>query len=144
MITKTKVIIGTVAAATLITLAALAQSAGQFSVRTSHPVVIKTVPIAGATDVDPNLKEITVTFSKDMMDRSWSIPQTTPPEHFPGDSPDGAKIHYQPDKRTCVFPVKLQPGRTYVVWFNHGQFMNFKDTSGKYSWPYELVFETKQ
>src|SRR5215475_5517973 len=110
MKTKTKLIIGTITAATLIALAALAQNAGQFSVRTSHPVVIKTVPTAGATDVDPNLKEITVTFSKDMMDRSWSIPQTTPGENFPEDSPTSAKIHYLADKRTCVFPVKLQPG----------------------------------
>jgi RNA polymerase sigma-70 factor (ECF subfamily) len=144
MKTKTKLIIGTVTTASLIALAALAQSAGQYSVRSSRPVVVKTVPAAGATDVDPNLKEITVTFSKDMMDRNWSVCQTTPPENFPEDPPSGAKMHYMPDKRTCVMPVKLQPGRTYVLWFNRGNYMAFKDTAGKSSWPYELVFETKQ
>ena len=144
MKTKSKLIIGTVTAATLIALAALAQSAGQYSVRNSRPAVVKTVPAAGATDVDPNLKEITVTFSKDMMDRSWSVCQTTPAENFPEDPPDGAKMHYLPDKRTCVMPVKLQPGHTYVLWFNRGNYMNFKDSTGKSSWPYELVFETKQ
>lgn len=143
MKTKTKLIIGTVTAATLIALATLAQSAGQYSVKSSRPAVVKTVPTAGATDVDPNLKEITVTFSKDMIDRNWSVCQTTPAENFPEDPPNGAKMHYLPDKRTCVMPVKLQPGRTYVLWFNRGNYMNFKDTTGKSSWPYELVFETK-
>ena len=36
------------------------------------PVVVKTVPEAGATDVDPAITEIKVTFSKDMADKSWS------------------------------------------------------------------------
>jgi hypothetical protein len=144
MKTKTKLTIGTITAATLIALAALAQSAGQYSVKGSRPVVIKTVPTAGATDVDPNLKEITVTFSKDMIDHNWSVCQSTPPENFPEDSGTGEKMHYMADKRTCVMPVKLQPGRTYVLWFNRGNYMGFKDASGKSSWPYELVFETKQ
>ena len=26
------------------------------------------------------------------------------------------KIHYPDDKRTCVIPVKLDPGKTYVLW----------------------------
>jgi Bacterial Ig-like domain len=143
MKTHTKILTGLTVAAALVALAALAQSAGQYSVRTSRPVVIKTVPVAGATDVDPNLKEITVTFSKEMIDGNWSICKTTPAENFPESAEDGAKIHYLPDKRTCIMPVKLQPGRTYVLWFNRGQYQAFRDTSGKSSWPYELVFETR-
>ncbi len=140
---KTIIIGGVALAGTLVTLAALAQSAGQYSVKNSRPVVVKTVPPAGATDVDPNLKEVTVTFSKEMIDGNWSVCKTTPEENFPEPAENGAKMHYLPDKRTCVMPVKLQPGRTYVLWFNRGQYMAFKDTSGKSSWPYELVFETK-
>jgi len=36
------------------------------------PVVVKTVPEAGATDVGSKLAEIKVTFSKEMQDGSWS------------------------------------------------------------------------
>ena len=89
----------------------------------------------------PNLKEITVTFSKDMTDRSWSIPQTTPDENYPESA---GEIHYLPDKRTCVMPVKLQPGRTYVVWFNTPKFQNFRDVNRLSAIPYLLVFETKK
>lgn len=124
------------------TFAAIAQTAFHYSVKTMPASVVKTVPVAGATDVDSaQVKEITVTFSKDMADKSWSVPTTTPEENFPKIS---GNIHYQPDKRTCVVPVQLEPGRTYVVWFNNQKFMNFRDTSGKSSIPYLLVFETKK
>jgi hypothetical protein len=36
------------------------------------PVVVKTVPEAGSKDVSPGTVEIRVTFSKPMMDQSWS------------------------------------------------------------------------
>ena len=36
------------------------------------PVVVDIVPKVGATDVDPGLREIRVTFSKKMTDKSWS------------------------------------------------------------------------
>ena len=36
------------------------------------PVVVKTIPQSGDLEVDPGLTEIRVTFSKDMMDGSWS------------------------------------------------------------------------
>jgi RNA polymerase sigma-70 factor (ECF subfamily) len=141
---KTKLLSAVTTLAMLAALAAWAQNARQYSVKSMPPSVLKTVPAAGATDVDPNLKEITVTFSKEMTDGSWSIPTTTPKENFPDDAESGAKIHYLPDKRTCVMPVKLQPGRTYVVWFNHGQFMNFRDGQHNSAVPYLLVFETRK
>ena len=36
------------------------------------PVVVEILPKVGAADVDPRLREIRVTFSKKMTDRSWS------------------------------------------------------------------------
>src|SRR5262245_32548405 len=36
------------------------------------PVVIATVPRAGALDVDPALQQMSVLFSKPMLDESWS------------------------------------------------------------------------
>jgi hypothetical protein len=137
----TKQIIGITLAATLLAVVGVAQTAKQVSVKTMNPSVVKTVPPAGATDVDPGLKELTFTFSKPMMDGSWSACQISD-ETFP--KPGEGKMHYLPDKRTCVMPVTLEPGKTYVIWLNRGQFQNFRDTQRNSSVPYLLVFETKK
>jgi len=85
------------------------------------------------------VKEILVTFSKDMTDKSWSwsqISDDTSPKRT-------GEIHYQPNKRTCVFPCELEPGKTYVFWLNSVKFGNFMDVDGRSAVPYLLVFETK-
>ena len=104
------------------------------------PVVVKTVPEAGAGEVDPNLTEIKVTFSKDMKDGSWSW-VTLSKDSYPKE--DG-KPKYLEDKRTCVLPVKLEPGKTYAIWVNSEKFGNFKDPAGRSAVPYLLVFKTKK
>jgi RNA polymerase sigma factor (sigma-70 family) len=111
------------------------------SVKEMPPVVVRTVPQAGDTEVDADkVKEIRVTFSKRMTDKSWSwvqISKETFPKH------DG-EIYYDKDRRTCVMPgVKLEPGKTYVIWLNSEQYGNFKDDGGRSAVPYLLVFETK-
>ncbi|MCA9014284.1 MAG: Ig-like domain-containing protein, partial [Planctomycetaceae bacterium] len=104
------------------------------------PSVVKTVPQAGSTDVDPDLKEIAVTFSKDMLtDRMWAVVQISN-ETFPKTRKG---IHYLDDKRTCVIPVDLEPGKMYVIWFNRGRFNSFRDTENNPAVPYLLVFKTK-
>ena len=89
-----------------------AARADDVTLETVPPVVVKTVPEAGSGDVDPKLTEIKVTFSKDMQDGSWSWATLTK-ESFP--KLDG-KAKYLVDKRTCVLPVKLEPGKTYAIW----------------------------
>ena len=110
------------------------------SVKTLPPVVVKTAPQSGDTRVDAgNVKEIRVTFSKDMMNGNWSwvqVSNETLPE-FAG------KPHYTKDKRTCAVPVALKPNQTYVIWLNSEKFANFKDADGRPAVPYLLVFETK-
>jgi len=111
------------------------------SVDSMPPSVVNTVPQAGDTAVDPALKELRVTFSKDLItDRMWSFCQVSK-ETFP--KSDG-KIHYLADKRTCVMPVNLEPGKTYVLWINKAQFNSFRDTSNNPSAPYLLVFKTRE
>ena len=105
------------------------------------PVVVKTVPEAGSGEVDPKLTEIKVTFSKDMQDGSWSWSTKFSKESFP--KVDG-KPKYLADKRTCVLPVKLEPGKTYAIWVNTEKFVNFKDSDGRSAVPYLLVFKTKK
>ncbi len=112
----------------------------EITVAAAPPVVVQTVPRAGTTDVDPELKGIKVTFSKDMRDESWSWSSLSKAT-FP--KVDG-KIKYQKDKRTCVLPVKLEAGKTYAVWINSEKYGNFRDADGKSAVPYLLVFQTKK
>lgn len=102
------------------------------------PVVVKTVPAAGACDVEASTNEIQVTFSKKMTDRSWSW-STLSKDSFPEIE---GKPKYLKDNKTCVLPVKLEPGKTYAIWINSSKFRNFKDASGKPAIPYLLVFKT--
>jgi RNA polymerase sigma-70 factor (ECF subfamily) len=145
MKTHTTLIIGIAVTTALFALAVALQAqtpkGGTVSVKSMPPSVLKTVPQSGDTAVDPALKEISVTFSKEMMtDRMWAICQISD-ETFP---PKAGEIHYLADQRTCVMPVKLEPGRTYVLWFNRGQFNSFRDTANNSAVPYLLVFETKK
>ena len=113
--------------------------AEEITLESVQPVVVRTVPEAGSGDVDPKLTELQVTFSKEMMNKSWSWAQVSK-DTFP--KLDG-KPKYLADKRTCVLPVKLEAGKTYVIWVNSPKFSNFKDAEGRPAVPYLLVFKTK-
>lgn len=117
---------------------AFAQQNETLSVKTMPPVVVKTVPEAGDAKVAASTQEIRVTFSKPMMNGSWSWSQISN-ETFPEIT---GKPHYLEDGKTCVLPVKLQAGKTYVLWLNSQKFRNFKDATGRPAIPYLLVFET--
>jgi hypothetical protein len=137
---------------TLVMSAALVLGIGWIAIRSSEPspaagvadappVVIKTFPEAGKDDVNPTIKEIRVTFSKKMADGSWSwSTDTSLGEPLPGTD----KPRYLEDGRTCVLPVKLEPGKTYATWLNSANFGNFRDAGGKSAVPYLLVFQTKR
>ena len=109
------------------------------SMTNAPPVVVKSVPQAGALNVDPATTEIRVTYSKNMRDGSWSW-STWGEENMPKMT---GKPHYMDDKRTCVAPVKLEPNKFYAIWLNSENFGNFKDAGGRPAVPYLLVFKTK-
>ena len=50
---------------------------------------------------------------------------------------------YDDDKKTCILPVKLEPGKTYAIWVNSQKFRNFQHADGRSAVPYLLVFKTK-
>jgi RNA polymerase sigma-70 factor (ECF subfamily) len=104
------------------------------------PVVVQTVPRSGASEVDAALAEIRVTFSKPMLDRSWSWRQWSG-EPF---AEAAGEPRYLSDGRTCVLPVKLQPGRVYTLWFNDERHHDFRDADGEPAVPYLLIFETRK
>ena len=104
------------------------------------PVVVKTVPEAGSKEVSPGVVEIRLSFSKEMTDQSWSwssawkdsVPETV------------GKPRYEPDHKTCVLKVKLEPNKTYGYWINSQSFHGFKDQQGHSAVPYLLAFRTKE
>jgi RNA polymerase sigma-70 factor (ECF subfamily) len=121
--------------------AAVATADPPATVKDSHPVVVKTEPQAGDMQVDAaKVTEIRVTFSKKMADHSWSWSQISS-ETYPKTT---GKAHYAADKRTCVLPVKLEPGRAYVLWLNPAKFQGFRDADRNPAVFFPLVFETKR
>ena len=118
----------------------VAQAAEEPTISAAPPVVIRTVPEAAQTDIDPALSEIRVTFSKPMRDGSWSWVQISP-----GSFPKLAgQPSFQADERTAVLPVALDPGRTYAIWLNSPSHENFQDSEGRKAVPYLLVFSTRK
>jgi hypothetical protein len=112
----------------------------QHTVEAMPPVVVKTVPQSGDMAVDPALDKIEVTFSKTMVtDRMWSFVQVSD-DTFPETAGDPA---YKADSRTIVLPVKLDPGKPYIVWINSDKYDAFRDVGGNPAVPYLLVFETR-
>ena len=134
---KTKTLLNT------LLIGAICQFAPQFcsaqDVASMAPVVVKTVPEAGTKDVTPGEMELRVTFSKDMMDQSWSW--STPWKD--SDAPSIGKPHYDTDHRTCILKVKLEQNKTNGYWINSPNFHGFKDAQGHAAVPYLLVFQTK-
>ncbi len=119
----------------------IVQAEKKITVQSMPPVVVKTFPQSGDTQVDPSIKEISVTFSKDMMiNQMWSwvmISKATFPQIT-------GEVRYLDDKKKCVAPVNLEPGKTYVIWFNSGKHNAFRDTENIPAVPYLLVFQTRE
>ena len=117
------------------------QAENNISVDSMPPVVVQTFPQAGDTNVDPTITEISVTFSKEMLTQEmWSWVMVSR-DSFPRITGD---IKYLDDKRTCVAPVLLKAGKTYVIWFNSPKYNYFKDKNHNSAIPYMLVFETRK
>ena len=103
------------------------------------PQVVSTFPPTGSL-VPAGGQHIEVTFDRPMMDQSWSF--ATGGEHaFP--EVTGGPVRSD-DGRTFSLGVKLHPNSTYVVWFNHGLYQNFKDEQGHAATPYRLTFKTSE
>jgi bla regulator protein BlaR1 len=102
------------------------------------PKIIATSPMVGATDVDPAIAEITVTFDRDMGSGcSW----TGGGPEYPT-VPEGKKVVWR-DKRTCVLPVQLEAGHFYRVGINSTSYQNFRSANGVPASPSAIYFTTR-
>jgi beta-lactamase regulating signal transducer with metallopeptidase domain len=105
---------------------------------TPYPLIVRTVPKSGATNVDPAIDSISVTFDRDMQKgMSWT---GGPPYFPPGDE---TRIPYWKDKRTCVLPVKLAKGQLFRLGINSKSFTNFRAEGGIPAPPSVICFTTK-
>ena len=89
--------------------------------------------------VDPNLKELRVTFNVPMGGGfSW----TGGGPEYPT-IPEGKRPFWTPDKKTCVLPVQLEPGKNYRLGLNSPSHKNFQSAGGVPLDPVVLTFKTK-
>ena len=103
------------------------------------PVVVKFEPTNGAADVDAaTVKELRVTFDVDMSTEGYSW--CGGGETFPQTTGNAKWI----DKRTCVLPVELEPGKKYLLGINAPSFKNFQSEAGVSVVPVEYSFSTKK
>jgi hypothetical protein len=102
------------------------------------PVAIKTNPQAFANDVESTLKEITVTFDQQMMDRSMSW--TGGGETYPKTT---GQPSYDQSRTTCTLPVALEAGMVYWVGINNASYQNFKNANGVPAKQYVILFATR-
>jgi len=101
------------------------------------PRVIRLEPPNGASSVDPELAVLRATFDRPMQG-SWSW--VTEGHDFPETTGDA---FFESDQRTAALPVRLEPGRTYVVWLNSEQYQLFRDHSGRAAQPLRWTFTTR-
>lgn len=106
--------------------------------RLRKPKIVAIVPTNGAKNVDPSLGELRVTFDRPMGPGfSW----TGSGPAFPT-SPEGKAAYWTEDRKTCVLPVELKPGRQYRLGLNSPSFINFQSESGVPLEPVVYTFAT--
>lgn len=107
--------------------------------RAKAPLVAGLTPENGARDVDPGLKELVVTFDREMSPGSYAWTGGGP--SFP-ELPEGSKPYWK-DAKTCALPVKLQPGKTYTFGINGGRFTGFRAKDGTPAEAVVVTFRTR-
>jgi hypothetical protein len=107
--------------------------------RVSVPQIVELTPKNNATDADPSLTELRVTFNVPMAEGcSW----TGGGPNFPT-IPEGKKPYWTADHKTCVLPVELKPGWQYRLGLNSPSFQNFRSAGGVPLTPIPYTFKTR-
>lgn len=104
----------------------------------ANPKVIDTVPENFDNAVDPLLAEIKVTFNQEMFPYGWSWVRSMYP--FPQST---GSPYYDEQQKTCTMPVKMEPGKAYMVRINAEQYEAFRNPMKMPAQYYALVFATK-
>jgi hypothetical protein len=107
--------------------------------RVRVPEIVEMSPENGATDADPALKFLRVTFdvAMDTGGFSWTGGEPTFPK-----IPDGQKPRWSRDGKNCILPVALQPGTKYELGLNSFSHKNFASKWGVPLEPVRYEFQT--
>ena len=101
-----------------------------------RPKIVSINPTNGAENVDPTLKQIEVIFDRPMR-QSWALVGGGP--HCPKTT---GKSHFEPDRKTWIVPVELQPDWSYDFMLNSDRFQGFQSADGVPLKPIEVHFTT--
>ena len=100
------------------------------------PRAVSMTPANGATDVDPALTEIKITFDRPMRGISVVRDDLELPEI-------AGEAHYDKEGRVFTIPVRLKPNREYGFWLNKGNFDNTRSRDGVKLEPVAVTFRTR-
>jgi RNA polymerase sigma-70 factor (ECF subfamily) len=102
------------------------------------PRAIAFDPPLGASAVDPARATIAVTFDREMDPEGWAwvVEESST-------APELGASSWDPAVRTNTAQVKLEPGRSYVVWVNSERFAYFRDRAGTSAPPVRWTFATR-
>lgn len=106
--------------------------------RARAPRVVGMVPANGATDVDPGLTEMRITFDQPMQDGNWAIVRSD------ADFPEivGTPA-YDAERKVLTVQVRLKPDTKYRLWLNRGQFDSFRSAEGIPLESVAVTFQTR-
>lgn len=105
----------------------------------ARPHVASMTPANGATDVDPGLKSIVVTFDRPMAAGGFAVVGGGP--HFPETT---GRASYDTTGRVFTLPVKLKPGWSYEFWLNRGKYSSFRSREGVPLESVHVTFRTRK
>ncbi len=104
------------------------------------PRVTTSVPVEGATNVDPATKQIVITFDTAMKTDGFSVLQA-PGGAFP--QPAGDRPFRFRDPKTFVMNVRLEPGTGYAFRLNSESRQGFRSADGTVLPPTVIRFQTR-
>jgi len=113
--------------------AALLWSSG--AAQSTPPRVVAVSPAQGSI-IAPGPFTLTVTYDQPMRDRSWSFVQVSK-DSYP-DCP-GKPVRSE-DGRSFSLQCVAERGKRYHIWFNRGEFRNFRAPDGTSAQPFGLRF----
>jgi hypothetical protein len=102
-----------------------------------RPHLVSMTPENGATDVDPGLTEIVITFDREMGD-GYAFVGGGP--HYPDTT---GRPSYDQKRRVVTLPVKLKPDWSYEFWLNRGKYDSFRSAEGVPLDPVRVTFRTR-
>ena len=110
----------------------------QRELQENTPKIVKITPGNEATDIDPGVNAILVTFDRPMRDGCWSVVQVNP-AFCPKIT---GKIHYDSTRTQLTIPVKLEPNHSYLLFLNLGSYNSFMSEQKYRLMDYRYTFRT--